>query len=93
MILLPAAENAMKHGPSAGKRGDVVLRVRAEGGALTVRIENPGAFKGRRDGGSGLPMIEKRLALAYVEGAMFDIKAVDETTVTTIRMPLSEVQR
>jgi two-component system, LytTR family, sensor histidine kinase AlgZ len=93
MILLPAAENAMKHGPSAGKRGDVALRVRADASALIVEIENPGAFKGRRDGGSGLPMIEKRLALTYQEGAMFDIRAKGERTVATIRIPRGEIAR
>ncbi len=93
MILLPAAENAMKHGPSAGKRGDVALRVRADARSLTVEIENPGAFKGRRVGGSGLPMIEKRLALTYDEGAMFDIRAEGDKTIATIRVPRKEVAR
>jgi len=93
MILLPAAENAMKHGPSAGKRGDVGLRVRADAFTLTVEIENPGAFKGRREGGSGLPMIEKRLALTYLEGAMFDIRANGDRTIATIRIPRGEGAR
>ncbi len=87
MILLPAAENAMKHGPSAGKRGDVALRVAVTDAALTLEIENPGAFKGPRDGGSGLPMIKKRLALTYGEDAMFDIRASGDRTIATLRMP------
>ena len=93
MILLPAAENAMKHGPSAGKRGDVALRVSIDAVALTVQIENPGAYAGPRAGGSGLPMIKKRLELAYVEGAMFDIHAEGERTIATIRVPRGEAAR
>jgi LytS/YehU family sensor histidine kinase len=87
MILLPVAENAMKHGPSAGNRGGVSLRVRIDGATLTVEIENPGSFAGPRDGGSGLPMIKKRLALAYDEGAMFDIRGKGERTIATLRVP------
>jgi two-component system sensor histidine kinase AlgZ len=93
MILLPAAENAMKHGPGGGKRGNVALRVRIEAGALVVRIENPGAFQGPRDGGSGLPMVKKRLALAYGGAAMFDIQGAEDRTIATIRMPLGKAAR
>jgi len=93
MILLPAAENAMKHGPSAGHRGEVGLRVRAENRVVIVEIQNPGEFKGLRDGGSGLAIIKKRLALVYREAAAFDIRGEGNTTIMTIRLPMSEVAR
>jgi hypothetical protein len=65
MILLPVAENAMKHGPGAGHRGKVELSVRADAAGLVIDLVNPGAYRGPRDGGSGLPMVENRLRLAY----------------------------
>jgi LytS/YehU family sensor histidine kinase len=87
MILLPIAENAMKHGPSAGHRGELVLYVRAEGGELTMELSNPGAYRGPRDGGSGLPIIEKRLALAYGDRAKFGIRGDGERTIVSVRLP------
>ncbi len=75
MILLPIAENAMKHGPGAGHRGCVALSVRADATMLVIDLVNPGAYRGPRDGGSGLPMVEKRLRLAYGDRASFAIGA------------------
>jgi len=79
MLLLPLAENAMKHGPLRRHRGEVVLRVRVAADALpptiTVEIENPGAYGGPREGGSGLAIVEKRLALAFPASAAFTIGA------------------
>ncbi|MFO0724582.1 MAG: histidine kinase [Myxococcota bacterium] len=65
LILLPLAENAMKHGPERGQRGPVSLRVEREGEGVRVSIENPGAFAGRRPGGEGVRMVERRLELSY----------------------------
>ena len=75
MMLLPVAENAMKHGPSAGHRGRVALSVRADATALVIELGNPGAYRGPRDGGIGLAMVEKRLLLAYGDRASFAIGA------------------
>ncbi len=73
IILLPMAENAMKHGPAAGHRGEVRLSVRVEGQSVAIEIENPGPFTGRRDGGEGIGMIERRAALFDEERALFTI--------------------
>ena len=73
MILLPIAENAMKHGPGAGHRGRVELAVRVDAATLVIDVVNPGAYRGPRAGGSGLPMVERRLALAYGGRASFAI--------------------
>jgi hypothetical protein len=90
MILLPIAENAMTHGPGAGHRGGVELSVRADATTLVIELVNPGAYRGPRDGGSGLPMVEKRLRLAYGDRASFAIGAdgadPDRTRVT-MRVP------
>ena len=68
LLLLPLVENAFKHGPSAGHAGPVVVRVELRKGGVAVVVENPGPFTGPRPGGHGLPMVEKRVLLAY-EGA------------------------
>lgn len=75
LILLPLGENAMKHGPGKGHRGEVRLRVSAEQDAVQVRLSNPGRFSGRREGGEGIPTIENRLALTYGPAARFTIDA------------------
>jgi hypothetical protein len=92
MILLPIAENAMKHGPGAGHRGGVALSVRADAATLVIDLVNPGAYRGPREGGSGLPMVEKRLVLAYGDRASFAIGADGDhrdRTRVTVRMPRS----
>ncbi len=75
MLLLPLAENAMKHGPLARHKGEVVFRVTMTEGAVRIELTNPGAFKGPRDGGSGLSIVRKRLALTFPTGASFTIEA------------------
>jgi len=90
MILLPLAENAMKHGPGAGHRGRVALIVRDVEHGVSIELGNPGGYRGPRDGGSGLPMIEKRLSLAYGGRASFAIGADGEDrqrTRATLRLP------
>ncbi|HEX2688228.1 MAG TPA: histidine kinase [Kofleriaceae bacterium] len=90
MILLPIAENAMKHGPGAGHRGGVALSVRADAATLVIDLVNPGAYRGPRDGGSGLPMVEQRLRLAYGDRASFAIGADGDDhhrTRATVRVP------
>jgi len=65
LLLLPLAENAVKHGPGAGHRGEIRLEISQEGETVRIVLENPGVYRGPRQGSEGLPTIEKRLALAY----------------------------
>ncbi|MHB8874045.1 MAG: sensor histidine kinase [Myxococcaceae bacterium] len=65
LILLPLAENAVKHGPGAGHRGELTLLVQPTPEGVCVVIENPGAYRGPRPGSEGLPTVMKRLELAY----------------------------
>jgi two-component sensor histidine kinase len=90
MLLLALAENAVKHGAGAGHAGDVVLEVEAPraAGHLFVRLDNAGAFLGRRDGGLGLEMVERRLALAFDGRASFRIYAAGERTVAEVGFPV-----
>lgn len=93
MILLPAIENAWKHGPARGHRGTVRLEVRASERETRVRITNPGAFEGPREGGEGLAMIEKRLAVAYGARASFRIGTEDGRTVASFVLPFERERR
>jgi len=91
MLLLPLAENAVKHGPAAGHDGAITLEVRmlpAEN-QLMVSIANPGAYRGRRPGGSGIDIVERRLALAYDGKAMLNLVAAGDTTVAEVTLPLA----
>ncbi len=65
LLLLPLVENAMTHGPAKGHRGAVDVAVTDDAGRTVVVIENPGAYAGPRDGGTGLGIVRRRLALAY----------------------------
>ena len=88
MMLLPVAENAMKHGPLAGNKGPVRFAIIERGGVVTIIIENPGHYGGRREGGSGLPIVEKRLSLAYGDRAKLTIGAAgDDRCRAEIRIP------
>jgi two-component sensor histidine kinase len=88
MLLLPLAENAMKHGPSAGHRGEVALRVVARDGGLELALSNPGGFGGRRSAGHGVRMAERRLALEYGARASLELAGdgPDRTRVV-VRLP------
>jgi two-component system sensor histidine kinase AlgZ len=91
MLLLPLAENAVKHGPAAGHGGAVALDIRVDADAqrVLITIENPGRFTGPRPGGEGLRMVEKRLALAYEGDATLNVAARGEHTVAALSLPLS----
>lgn len=88
MILLPLAENAFKHGPGAGHRGEVRLEVSLDGSQLRVRLENPGPYRGPRPGSAGLPTVEKRLELAYEGKAQLSIGRAPEGERTRVELSL-----
>jgi two-component sensor histidine kinase len=87
MILLPIAENAVKHGPASGHRGVVRFSVRARGERVAVTVENPGAWP--RAGSEGLPTVTRRLELAYGDDASLSIDAERERTRVVIELPAS----
>ncbi|MBI5546412.1 MAG: histidine kinase [Deltaproteobacteria bacterium] len=88
LILLPLAENAAKHGPCSGHRGVIALAVRREAAELVVTLENPGTYAGPRPGSSGLPNLERRLALAYGSAAQLQIGKAGERTRVELRVPV-----
>jgi two-component system, LytTR family, sensor histidine kinase AlgZ len=90
MLFLPLFENAVTHGPCAGHSGEIVVRLRLETEAphlLEVEIENPGVFGGRREGGEGIAMVERRLALAYGGRAKLSFGGDRERTLTCVAVP------
>ena len=87
LLLLPIAENAMKHGPAAGHRGEVRLTIAAESGGLHVTLSNPGPYRGPRPGSDGLPTAERRLALAYEGRARLSIVGDGDRTQVDLLLP------
>jgi len=89
LLLLPLAENAVKHGPAQGHSGSIVVELSDQGEALELRLGNPGPYQGPRDGGEGLDMVRRRLALAYGERATFAIAGRDQRTEVLLTLPRS----
>ena len=90
MVFLPLFENAVTHGAGAGHSGEVVVRLSVESTPdlrLHVEIENPGRFRGRRAGGEGIAMVERRLALAYGGEATLSFDADGDRTRTRVALP------
>jgi two-component system, LytTR family, sensor histidine kinase AlgZ len=89
MILLPLAENAIKHGPAAGHRGEVRVTV-AEvpgGGVVRITVENPGAYAGPRAGSEGLPTTTRRLEVVYGDAAKLRVSGVGPRTRAELDVP------
>jgi signal transduction histidine kinase len=88
MILLPLADNAIKHGPAAGHRGPIRVSATRQDGRVRIILENPGPHRGPRAGSAGLPTVERRLALAYGAGAHLKIGSSGGRTAVEVLVPL-----
>lgn len=76
LVLVSLVENAIKHGPRAGHRGEIVVSVRATRDGVHCEIENPGPFApARSHQGRGLATLRTRLSLAYGSRARLTIAA------------------
>ncbi|WP_257446648.1 hypothetical protein [Archangium lipolyticum] len=60
---------------------------RGGGNTLVFTLENPGASRGPREGSSGLPTVERRLALAYAGGARLTLSSENARTRVTVTLP------
>ncbi|MDC0717622.1 sensor histidine kinase [Nannocystis bainbridge] len=87
LLLLPLAENAIKHGPAAGHRGPVRIHLSLGPSGLQIVIDNPGPFTGPRPGGEGLHMARRRLDLAYDGRADLVIGPADHGTRAVVTIP------
>lgn len=87
MLLLPLLENAITHGPAAGHGGAVKLRVVEHRHVVLVEIVNPGRFGGRRAGGQGIAIVERRLSLTYGSDAVLRIAGEGDCTVARVELP------
>jgi LytS/YehU family sensor histidine kinase len=89
MLLLPLAENAVKHGPTAGHRGPIELEVQVsvDDARLIFSLSNPGRYAGRREGGTGLETVDGQ---AMVKIAGLDATPTEmERTVVEVTLPLA----
>jgi two-component system sensor histidine kinase AlgZ len=91
MILLPIAENAVKHGPAKGHRGSIVLdlgeKPDTRGTLLCLRCDSPGPYLGPRPGSEGLPTLAKRLEFAYDGAARLDVGTHGTGTRVELTLP------
>jgi hypothetical protein len=87
LLLQPLLENAVRHGEIA--KGTIVVRgVRDEGsGRVHLEVRSPGAFRGGREGGMGVELVQRRVALAWGERGRFTIGSEGEQTAARIEMP------
>lgn len=86
LALLVLIENAVKHGPRRGHRGELRVQVLAEGAGLRVTVENPGPYS-PGEPGRGLALLRQRLAAAYGARARLTLAAVGERTRATLELP------
>ena len=84
LLLLGLAENAVKHGPSAGHRGALSLRVGDGAEGVSVVIENPGPYGGPRPGGRGVELTLQRARLHFGAAASLSLLSVDADEGRTI---------
>ncbi|HEY2518006.1 MAG TPA: histidine kinase [Polyangiaceae bacterium] len=87
MVLLPIAENAVKHGPAAGHRGEIRVTASVSADRLRVTVENPGHYRGPREGSEGLPTALRRLRLAYGGAAKLSITGAGDRTRVELDLP------
>jgi hypothetical protein len=87
LIVLPLFENAIKHGPSAGHAGAVELVARRLDHAVELTIQNPGPYRGPREGGQGVAIVTRRLALAYGDAARLELTNEATSTRTRVWLP------
>jgi Histidine kinase len=95
LLLQPLVENAIKHGiaPSI-PGGDLVLRARAQGGAILLEVWNSGEpFLGDEEGkGIGVKNLRSRLALHFGAGASLSVGPADQGTLACIRLEAIQVE-
>jgi sensor histidine kinase YesM len=79
LLLQPLVENAVQHGLAHRREGGIIaLTARREGGSLVLGVadDGDGTEEGRvREGGTGLALLRRRLALHHGGRSRFDVAA------------------
>ena len=83
LVLVSVVENAIKHGPRAGHRGEIAVRVTRDGRHLRCEVTNPGTYT-PSDTGRGIATLRKRLAL---DGGRFAIASEGAGTRAVLELP------
>jgi hypothetical protein len=86
LLLQPLLENAVRHG--AIDAGEIRIEAaRRSDGGLAIEVRSPGRFRGARDGGMGLELVRRRVALAWGAAGGFTIEGDGEATIGRIIAP------
>lgn len=83
-------ENAVRHGVERQAAGGLVqIETARDGELIQVRVTSPGPFLGEREGGLGIDLTRRRLALAYRGSATLNVETADSgaETVATLTLP------
>jgi hypothetical protein len=80
-------ENAVRHGIERQPEGGTVQIETAalEDGRTRVRVHSPGAFGGERQGGVGLDLTRRRLALAFGDTARLAVGTIEDGAPPQVR--------
>jgi LytS/YehU family sensor histidine kinase len=95
LLLQPLVENAIKHGISPSiPGGDLILRARAQEGAILLEVWNSGSpFHEKAEaGGIGVKNLRSRLAMHFGAGASFSIGRSGQGTLACIRLEANQVE-
>ena len=72
LVVQPLLENAVRHGRV--ELGAVTLTAAREGDDLRLEVSSPGAYVGPREGGMGLDLVRRRVALAWGDRGRFEVR-------------------
>jgi hypothetical protein len=82
-------ENAVRHGVERRPEGGTVRVVAAaRDGVVEVRVTSPGPFCGEREGGVGLQLTRRRLALSFGARAALEVATTPDGAATLARLTL-----
>jgi Histidine kinase len=95
LLLQPLVENAIKHGiaPTRGQ-GDLLLKAARRGQQLWLEVRNTGDAPNRPSTpstGIGVKNLQRRLQLAFGDGASFELRRDDLWTVAAIHLNLEKL--
>jgi LytS/YehU family sensor histidine kinase len=91
MLVQTLVENAIKHGiATLPEGGELTISSAIEGGALLLRLQNPGTLEDRQPGvvRLGLQNLRERLRILYGPGAKLDLYALNGRVTATVRIPV-----